>query len=240
MSLIQPPSKITQFANFTRSSAGLEKTLRLIQAVAQIVADVAADRTVASQWGLAKGQLALSRRFFRFFNFIDCFDRVAGLLGGRVGGNEGALTLLIELARWSCLGGYFLLEDLTILHAMKIHPPKWTWNVTVLEEAYKLWFYALSLSLVGAVWSLLFTVSGPSTGPGKGGKKGGKKNGKVAGTSNQALRRTLLKRIVVDGCDLLIPGVFLGWLVVGDAVVGAAMVVSTLLAGRDVWGRVNS
>lgn len=53
------PSKITQFANFTRTSAGLEKTLRLIQAVAQIATEVSIDRSVATQWGAAKGQLAL-------------------------------------------------------------------------------------------------------------------------------------------------------------------------------------
>ena len=60
MSLIPKPSKLTQFANFTRTSAGLEKTLRLIQAVAQIAAEVTIDRTVAKRWGAAKGQLALS------------------------------------------------------------------------------------------------------------------------------------------------------------------------------------
>lgn len=128
---------------------------------------------------------------------------------------------------------------------MNIHPKSWTWNRTVLEEAYKLWFYALSLSLLGAVWSLLFTVSGTGTASGTGtgkGKKGGKRGGKVgngAGASHRMVRRTLLKRIVVDGCDLLIPGVFLGWVGVGDAVVGAGMVVSTLVSGGDVWGRVN-
>ncbi|KAH8424866.1 PEX11 domain protein [Aspergillus melleus] len=237
MSLVSRPSKFTQFANFTRTSAGLEKTLRLIQAVAQIAAEVTIDRTVAKRWDAAKGQLALTRRFFRFFNFIDCFDRVSSLLGGN-GSNEGVLTLLIELARWTCLGGYFLLEDLTILHAMNVHPTTWTWNRPVLEEAYKLWFYALSLSIVGALWSLLFVVGTNSSA--KGGKKGGKKGAGKTGAGNQALRRTLLKRIVVDGCDLLIPGVFLGWVQVGDATVGAGMVVSTLVAGGDIWARVNA
>ncbi|KAA8650798.1 PEX11 domain protein [Aspergillus tanneri] len=210
---------IPQFANFTRNTAGLEKTLRLIHAVA-LIASVTTEHgsALAKQWTTTKSQLALTRRFFRFFAFIDCFDRVYGLLGN--GSSEGGLTFLIELARWICLGLYFVLEDLTILHAMNVHPV--SWNQAVIEQAYRFWAYALCLSVVGAFWGLLGSGTEAQRTQKGGDKKGNKKprNGK-----EKTGRKTLVHRVVVDGCDLLIPAAFLGWVRVGEGTVGMAMVV---------------
>lgn len=50
-----------QFNNFTDTTAGLEKTLRLIQALAQIIVEVSShDVVTAARWSTAKSQLALS------------------------------------------------------------------------------------------------------------------------------------------------------------------------------------
>lgn len=49
-----------------------------------------------------------------------------------------------------------------------------------------------------------------------------------------------MKRVLVDGCDLLIPGAFLGWFGLGDDAVGVAMVVSTVVSGRDIWRGINA
>ncbi|GIC88046.1 PEX11 domain protein [Aspergillus udagawae] len=228
------PSAIKQFSNFTRTGAGLEKTLRLIQALATIVIETSIDNGTVTTWSTAKSQLALTRRFFRFFNFLDCFERVYDLLGsssatGSRTGADGFPTTLIELGRWTCLGLYFMLEDCTILHAMDVYPVYW--NKPVLVEAYKFWFYALALSIVGALWGLLFAPGSASVGKAQQDeKKGGSSKERKDGGSGP-----LMKRIVVDGCDLLIPGVFLGWIPVSELVVGMAMVVSTLVAGRDIW-----
>jgi hypothetical protein len=116
---------------------------------------------------------------------------------------------------------------------MNVYPVYW--NKPVIVEAYKFWFYALALSIVGALWGLLF-ARGSASGCAsvdkaqQDEKKGGStKKRKVEGSG------PLMKRIVVDGCDLLIPGVFLGWIQASEVVVGMAMVVSTLVAGRDIW-----
>jgi hypothetical protein len=111
---------------------------------------------------------------------------------------------------------------------MNIYPV--AWNKPVLVEAYKFWFYALALSIVGALWGLLFGSACASVGKAQQDeKKGGSSEERKVSSS------PLMKRIVVDGCDLLIPGVFLGWIRVSEVVVGMAMVVSTLVAGRDIW-----
>ncbi|KAF7594419.1 hypothetical protein BBP40_009239 [Aspergillus hancockii] len=201
-------SLIQQFSNFTRTSVGLEKTLRLIQALAQITVELEIDPTSTTRWATAKSQLALTRRYFRFFAFIDCFTRVYGLLGGR-DESQGLLMSGIEIGRFSCLGLYFVLEDLTILHAMNVHPV--SWNKPVLIEAYKFWFYALALSILGAVLGLLFTpasstISKVGNDEKETPKKKAGKAGKAPIPENKAERTALMKRIVVDGCDLLIPG----------------------------------
>ena len=95
---------------------------------------------------------------------------------------------------------------------MDIYPVPWNDMVTM--EGFKFWFYGLFLSVLGGVWLLLF---GAATGSGSTSKK------------------TQMKRIIVDACDLLIPGSFLGWIGVGNEVVGMAMVLSTVLSGGDVW-----
>ncbi|PLN81748.1 peroxisomal biogenesis factor 11 [Aspergillus taichungensis] len=244
----RPPSLIQKFSTFTRTAAGLEKTLRLINATCQIAGGLSGDVVTASRWGVARGQLALTRRYFRFFNVIDCFARVADLLPGGNGraSEAGSVMALLELARWTCLGMYLLLEDATILHATNIYPV--SWNARVTTEAYRFWFCGLALSVLGCVWGVLLgiiTSPSSSTSPSSNkassnGSSSEKKAGKERGPVAQVPRSVLVKRIVVDGCDLLIPGAFLGWIRVGELGVGVAMLVSTLVAGRDLWMSITS
>ncbi|KAE8373356.1 peroxisomal biogenesis factor 11 [Aspergillus bertholletiae] len=232
------PSFLRQFSNFTRTTAGLEKTCRLIQSFAQIAIEleITPASTTIAQWETARSQIALTRRFFRFFSFIDCFSQVYGLLGGAQ--DQGLFMTLVEIGRWSCLGLYLVLEDLTILHAMDVHPV--AWNAPVLVEAFKFWFYSLALSVFGAVCGLLFTSSSSrSKTSGNDEKKDTKNDEKAVSKSDdsqsKAQRTALMKRIVVDGCDLLIPGVFVGWMQISDLVIGVTMVISTVVSGGDAW-----
>ena len=58
----------------------------------------------------------LARKYFRFFNCIDCFGRVYALLGqGAHAPGTGAVTRNVDLVRFTCLGMYFFLENLTIV-----------------------------------------------------------------------------------------------------------------------------
>jgi hypothetical protein len=50
---------LKQLVTFTSQTAGLEKTLRLIQASSQVVGELSDDKTVARQWLTARDQLAL-------------------------------------------------------------------------------------------------------------------------------------------------------------------------------------
>jgi len=52
-------------------------------------------------------------------------------------------------------------------------------------------------------------------------------------------KRLLARDAVMYAADLFIPGAVTGWLRTEPAVVGAAMVVSTLLGSEDIWMRIN-
>ena len=67
-----------------------------------------------------RGRLALARRFFRIFRFLDAFDSAYGAATGSgapgLGGAEGWL----EFGAKVCNGFYLLLESLTLLDDMGV------------------------------------------------------------------------------------------------------------------------
>ena len=125
------------------------------------------------------------------------------------------------------------------------------WYTPVLMEANKLWLYAIVLSIFRNMWALLSsggqgvaptsssssssTSQETSASNNNGGEK--KEEEKEAPSSPETAPSTvrLLRRLVVDSCDLTLPASFLGWVPLGDFGVGVAMVVSSLLAWPDLW-----
>ncbi|KAL3472176.1 peroxisomal biogenesis factor 11 [Aspergillus californicus] len=220
---------LKQLVTFTSQTAGLEKTLRLIQAVSWVVAEVTADKTLATQCFTARNQLALGRRYFRLLEFYPCFERVGSLLLGT--SSTGTILSVMELAQYTFLGLYLFLENFTILHDMKV--VQVDWYAPLMAEANKFWFYALTLSILRASWDLFFaSAPAPTKGP-KGTVVADNKKTKTA----SAPKWPLLKRIIIDGCDLTLPGSFLGWTPVSGLQIGGAMVVSTVFAAHGVWER---
>lgn len=116
------------------------------------------------------------------------------------------------------------------------------WNDPVLVEANKFWFYGICLSILSAVVQLLFSFSQPATTATKKSANGTKENNSEK--KNESSKSTqaqgpkvmpLLKSIVVDACDLLLPGTFLGWILADELTVSATMVLSTIVASPDIW-----
>ena len=105
------------------------------------------------------------------------------------------------------------------------------WEERVMREANQFWFYALCLSLLGAVYALL----SPSQASKSQGEKGQKNEKAAASTVNTS---ALVKQIVVESCDLLIPAELLSWYPTGDLILGVTMVLSTLITGQAIWSRV--
>ncbi|TVY89144.1 hypothetical protein LAWI1_G004421 [Lachnellula willkommii] len=227
----------TKILRFTNDAAGLEKTLRLLQSLTQVIAFHSLSPTPYLR---ARSQIALGRRYFRLLKWADCFG-----LSYKAFVESSGVVGVLEVGKWSCLGLYFLLELFTLkcvrefeadeekLDAMGVHESDWAAPLFV--EANKFWFYGICLSLLLGVVQLWKLGASPAM---QGGEKEDAEKVKREMKEWGASRETFVKKLVIDGCDLLIPGVTTGWMVVSSANVGMAMVVSTVLASRDIWERV--
>ncbi|KAG5300175.1 peroxin 11B [Histoplasma capsulatum G186AR] len=251
-----PQSLLKQFTNYTNSGIGLENVLRVIQSICQVISASVASASEAEPWTKAWINLALSRRYFRYFQFIDCFERAWAILSGQdPASGRGYVVRTMAVGEWSCLGGYLLLEAFTILDALNIHPTQWAEQV--LLESYRFWFYSMVFASVRILWQLLVPPSPPEgqeaklvnvkqedeKGDSKVGNKksfAGASDETVAGSNADMNTVHLLTELVILGCDILIPVQALGWLNVDDVTVGSAAVLSTLLMGKDKWVEVQA
>ena len=118
---------------------------------------------------------------------------------------------------------------------MGVHRSSWAEGLFV--EANKFWFYSICLSLMLGIVQLwqLSDVLAAAVGVGKDDAEKAKRERKEW----EAKRGMFRKKLVIDGCDLLIPGAATGWIAVHSANVGMASVVSTVLASVDIWDRVQ-
>lgn len=134
---------------------------------------------------------------------------------------------VLNLAQWLKL-------TMKQLHAMGVYLVPW--EERVMYEANQFWFYALSFSILGSLYALVSSPTG-RTSQARGGKRRSNKKSEKA-VSAPADSSALVKQIIVDGCDLLIPAELLNWMPTGDLALGVTMVVSTVLTGREIWARV--
>ncbi|KAJ5052135.1 uncharacterized protein L3040_001894 [Drepanopeziza brunnea f. sp. 'multigermtubi'] len=232
----------SQLSRFVGDAAGLEKTLRLLQSLAQIVAAYSLTAAAAAPWLQARTQLALGRRYLRFLKFVDAFALAFRVLSEQSGGVLAAL----EFGKWSCLGMYLLLESFTILDSMGVVST--TWAPGLFVEAMRFWFYSLSLGILGGLWELwglrsyglaVENVAGADEADEKKSKEREAEEVESRMREKVTLRRKIMKKVVIDACDLFIPGTTTGWLTASPATVGMLSAVSTVLAGADIWRRVQ-
>jgi len=124
----------------------------------------------------------------------------------------------------------------------------WTtsWAAGLFIEAMKFWFYSLSLGIIMGFVQLyhLYTTPLVASGKKEESDEKSKENEKVTQlteiTDRKEQRSKIMKKIVIDGCDLFIPGAITGWMVLSTANVGLLSVVSTVLAATDIWIRVQN
>ncbi|PVH85930.1 hypothetical protein DL98DRAFT_583018 [Cadophora sp. DSE1049] len=227
---------LIKVSRFVGNAAGLEKTLRLLQSCSQVVAAHSLP-VAAAPWLQARSQLALGRRYLRFLKFIDAFA-----LAFEAFSKHSGIVAVLEFGKWSCMGMFLFLESCTILDAMDIYHSNWAAGLFV--EAMKFWFYSLTLGMFLALHEL-WGLSGQGSVMRKGNKGEDEKFGKKAEQDQESRARqrslkrwNVVKKIVIDGCDLSIPGSITGWLRVSSSNVGMLCIVSTVLAGYDIWDKI--
>lgn len=115
---------LVEFTRFMNDAAALEKTLRLLQGIAQLSVSifVSVESDEAAQLvdisGAVRKHFALGRRYFRLFKWIDCALVAADALRDNeavVESEREGLLALLNIAKWSYLGMFLLTEAFTIV-----------------------------------------------------------------------------------------------------------------------------
>ncbi|RDL39656.1 uncharacterized protein BP5553_03996 [Venustampulla echinocandica] len=231
-----------QIIGFTSDAGALEKLLRFIQFSAQILASYTSERAA---WLLLRSQLALGRRYFRWFRFLDCFSKAYESFNSTEARGTGFMGALL-VGKWGFMGAYLGLESLAILDVMGVWPAH-EWGQFCLLEGSRLWFYALVCSIIWQLCVLyLPSKAGNASSTGTEAKsKGshGKANSKEKDSTAklraaESRMRTLTKRrLAADAFDLFLPGAVTGWIPAAPETVGFAGVASTTLGLMEMWDK---
>ncbi|KAK0128998.1 hypothetical protein ONS95_000939 [Cadophora gregata] len=152
------------------------------------------------------------------------------------------LVAVLEFGKWSCLGMFLFLESCTILDAMGVYQTYWAAGLFV--EAMKFWFFSLTLGIFLALMELWdMSGQGPVVREGDDGEN--RKDGTIVAQDQDSRARerslkrwNVVKKIVIDVCDLSIPGSITGWLTVSPGNAGMLCIVSTALTGLEIWDRI--
>ncbi|KAI1638271.1 peroxisomal biogenesis factor 11 [Biscogniauxia mediterranea] len=175
-----------QFIRFTTDSVGLERTFRLFQAIAQILSSFALpfDLLIYAVGLTAYGppspaaarivllalrqRLALARRFFRLFRFLESFNgaqklyaTVSATQGPRAGSAKPAWVqsdVWLDILGRTFNGMYLLLEASTMVDALKIDSlaiwtPEWEQRITV--EGQRFWLFSLVCGVISGTVKML-------------------------------------------------------------------------------------
>ncbi|EME40591.1 hypothetical protein DOTSEDRAFT_177660 [Dothistroma septosporum NZE10] len=237
---------LASIVRYADDTAGLEKTLRLLQGLCTIaVGLVESAPQEAAYWVKLRAQLALGRRYFRLLKWHPCWDNAITSLGG----NKPPLYKTLDVAKWSFIGMYFFLEMFTMTNA--IGATSFEWAPMAQREANKCWFYGLIFSILVSLYELLLLQN---TTPTKREKKASSDlngstvkdevKGKPSAPSpssppDDIEPHRIWTQLAIDCNDLVIPGSAVGWMPVGPILVGTCSTISTVLAGRQIWNRVQ-
>lgn len=118
------------------------------------------------------------------------------------------------------------------------------WGQTVQRSANECWFFALVASVFLSLYDLAFLNSQRQERSVDRPEDQGKSNSNVTinkdDTQKKKQKNRILTQLTIDAADLFIPGAAVGWIPVSALVVGSASLISTTLAGQQIWTKVQA
>ncbi|CAD6506156.1 BgTH12-07086 [Blumeria graminis f. sp. triticale] len=211
-----------RFIRFTQDPIALEKMLRLFQSFAHLFSVNNLLSPANVPWHIMQQQFSLGRRYLRFFRFTESFAQAYDSYFN-LNGVEAALVS----GKWSFYGLYLACESLCLLDAMQIWETVWAkW---VIVEGYKFWSFSLVCSISWGVRKLWKFLETRSSGTGK--------KQKPSQVKTKILAVSI--RIVIDGLDLVTPGMVLGWLPLSANILGLTAAMSTILSLILIWNHID-
>ena len=123
----------------------------------------------------------------------------------------------------------------------------YSWGPELQNEALKCWFYGIAWSIVLSLYQLtgLHATSPASTSLAskkpieKRAKQTAAKKKSSLTSADRAFRSRIYTQLVIDCCDIFIPGSAVGWIPVYQVFAGTCQTISSAVAAKQVWDRVR-
>ncbi|KAH6887583.1 peroxisomal biogenesis factor 11 [Thelonectria olida] len=259
-----------QFVAFGTDLVGLERLLRLFQAACSVLisyplllAALVPKPTSEAQLavkavglGALRGQLNVSRRFIRLFRFMDTLN--AGF--DAYVAPEKNLEVWLDVVSKTCLGMFGMIETLTLVDligipGLEVFGPARSSEIDAQSQYF--WFFGLATSVTISLIKLSKVNVPPiaekeqekptKTVSEKADEKEDTKE-KAAKDAEEkkrlkevaAKKKVLLRSIVSDVVDMLLPGSAIGFVKISGASVSSAMFFTTLTTGWAAWDRIGA
>jgi hypothetical protein len=117
-----------------------------------------------------------------------------------------------------------------------------TWGPQLTQESNKFWFYGIVMSILLGLYQIFFAPPVTPTGE----KATSSSKEKTPGDINPTLAKPnskntqLYRQLLIDSCDLFIPGAAVGWIPSEPLTVGVFMSISSILAMGSMWSKIQT
>lgn len=120
----------------------------------------------------------------------------------------------------------------------------YAWGPTLVLEANKCWFYSISISILIGIYQLFASLTASSAAVSEQNSTTKDVSNEKTTTDESTIHSTTnqdtFRQLIVDACDLVIAGSSVGWVAADEKQVGMAYLISTSIAGKQLWDRVQS
>ncbi|KAI5459257.1 peroxisomal biogenesis factor 11 [Mariannaea sp. PMI_226] len=255
------------FVVFGTDLVGLERIMRLFQAACSLLISyplllasvlpnkpeaILAAKTVG--FTALRNQINVSRRFVRLFRFLDTLN--AGF--DAYVAPQKSIEVWLDVISKTSLGLFGMIETMTLIDLLGIENLEIFGPLRSKEIDYQsqyLWFFGLATSVLISLIKLsninvppveekpTKTISEKEASEKKDTKK------KAAADAEEeekrqkeisAKKKVLLRALVSDVIDILLPGSAIGWVNISGGTVSSAMFFTTLTTGWAAWDRVGA
>lgn len=122
----------------------------------------------------------------------------------------------------------------------------YAWGHTLQLEANRCWFWAICASILICCYQLLQTPGESRATTGTPKDTSTTTEGEKLPDTRQTERSeeihymSICRQLLIDGCDLIIAGSSVGWVSADEVRVGTAYMISSAVAGQQLWERVQN
>ncbi|KAI8093680.1 peroxisomal biogenesis factor 11 [Halteromyces radiatus] len=223
-------SHVDAINKFLATTTGREKLCRLVQYFSRFyvfyLTRAGASKDVIKRWAELKGHIGNARKFFRLLKPIEFAQN--GVKGLTLQDPVLRATTVIKQAGMFL---YYTTEAINLGNLINFRKVDNIKKITTFGQ--KCWFVALTASLVSGLYKFKLLAA---------------KEAKLATSEkvDQADAKKLAKdqfntryQFIQDCCDIIIPTAGLGWIGFDEGIVGIAGMITSAMAARNQWYKVN-